>query len=130
MNKKSGKAKQNLACTGKGFVFSFEAVISALILGLALIATSQQQTISLKEVLLLQQENDLLKVWSAEEKFPSEAEMVADANLFFRENCDLTVNGMEILTSKGKGKNCVSSEGKILDDSLSEKNILIKVYFE
>ncbi|MCX6801343.1 MAG: hypothetical protein NTZ73_04090 [Candidatus Diapherotrites archaeon] len=112
----------------KGFILSIEATISILLLGLALATMFQHQSFSFKEITVLQQENDLLKIWGI--KFPSDSEMIFDAKKMFGENFDIFVDGKQIFASKELHKNCVSSEATILDDSLKEKNFLIKVYFE
>lgn len=109
-------------------MFSLEAIVSALILGIATLTLFQHQTFTLKELAVLQQENDLLKVWSA--KFPSEKEMVSDAELLFGKKFKITVNGGQINREAEDGKNCISSEAILLDDFLAEKNVLIKVCFE
>jgi Tfp pilus assembly protein PilV len=112
----------------RGFVFSLEAVISALLLAIAILALFQHQTFSFKELAILQQENDLLKVWSA--KFPSEQEMISDAEQLFDKNFKIIFNGEKVTCEAGEGKNCVSSEATLLDDYLNEKNVAIKICFE
>jgi Tfp pilus assembly protein PilV len=112
----------------RGFVFSLEAVISVLLLAIAILTLFQHQTFSFKELVIIQQENDLLKVWSA--KFPAEPEMASDAELLFKKKFKITTNGNYITCEAGEGKNCVSSEATLLDDSLNEKNVSIKICFE
>jgi hypothetical protein len=111
----------------KGFVFSLEATISVMLLGVALLVLFQPRTASFVELTVFQQENDLLKVWSAD--FPSEAEMISDARLLFGENVDLFIDGRQITATKTVKKNCVSSGAALLDDSLNERKFLIKAYF-
>ena len=112
----------------KGFVFSLEATISVLLLGTALLTLFQPHDASFKKLVVLQQENDLLKVWGI--NFPSEKEMANDAKQLFAENFELLVGGKKIAAAKSQKKNCVSSEAKIIDEDLSERKILIKVYLE
>ncbi len=112
----------------KGFIFSLEAAISVLLLGTALLTLFQPHDASFKKLVVLQQENDLLKVWGM--NFPGEKEMANDAKQLFAENFELFVEGKKTASAKSQKKNCVSSEAKITDKDLKEKKILIKVYFE
>ncbi len=107
----------------KGFVLTMEAVISILLFGIAILCINLPSENSLKELLIIQQENDLLKVWSID--FPSESEMILDTKSLF-ENASVYLDGAEIL--KGSGNESVSSEGIIIDDFLIERKIRIVVY--
>ena len=110
----------------KGIVFSFEALIALLFFATILINMPFGETNSLKELLLLQQENDLLKVWST--NFPSEGQMILDAQTMF-DNFELFINGKKIYGPALK-KNSIASEAIIVDDNLIEKKINIVVYFD
>jgi len=108
-----------------GFVFSFEAIIALLLLATILLSMNFGETNSLKELLILQQENDLLKVWSA--NFQSETEMINDTKLLF-DNYELFLDNKKI-SGTGNGKNSVASEAVLVDNYLIERKIKIIVYF-
>ncbi len=110
----------------RGFVFSLEATISLILFVLMLVALPIHENSSLKELLILQQENDLLRVWSAKESSPQE--MIYDVKLMFGENGELWIN--EIKMNNGiTAKNSIASEGIILDNSLNENKIRITVNY-
>ncbi|MFA6064723.1 MAG: hypothetical protein WCW44_03215 [archaeon] len=110
----------------KGFVFSLEATISLILFVLLLIALPTHQNSSLKELLILQQENDLLRVWSAKESSPQE--MLMDTKLLFGETGELWINETQLNKAKSE-KNSIASEGIILDNSLVENKIRLIVYY-
>jgi len=109
----------------KGFVFSFEAIIALLLFTTILLGMNFGEDTSLKELMVLQQENDLLKVWSI--NFPTEIEMLTDSKALF-ENFELFLDGKKI-NGAGNGKNSIASEAIIVDDNLIERKIRIVVYF-
>jgi len=111
----------------KGFVFSLEATIALILFVLMLVALPTHNTSSLKELLILQQENDLLRVWSAKQS--STQEMLSDIKLLFGENGELWINETQLNKAK-VAKNSISSEGIILDDSLKENKIRIIVKYD
>lgn len=117
----------NIFSRSKGFVFSIEAIIALLIFASISLTLFQSNNFSFKEIVVLQQENDLLKVWSVE--YPSISEAVKDCETMFGKNFDLRINGFEVHKSL-LNKESVSSSAIILDDSLSEKKFEIIVYFE
>jgi len=113
----------------RGFVFSLEAVVALLLFGMLLLTTAQPKPVSIKELLILQQENDLLKVWSAH--YPSEGEIIADTRLLFGGTAEVKVDGKVVAGAQGNGKGkAISSEGIIIDDLLQEKKFLVTVYFD
>ncbi len=109
----------------KGFVFTFEAILTMLLFTLMLFAIPTQTNPNLKEVLILQQSNDLLRVWS--QTYPTEQEMISDAKIVFQNNSTVKINGKELITCQGKNK--ISTEGILLDDLLVENNITIIVCY-
>jgi len=111
----------------KGFVFSLEATISLMLFLLMLTTLPAQQNSTLKELLIVQQENDLLRVWSTKET--SVQEMIYDTNLLFGESGEVWVNDKQL--SKAKiAKNTIASEGIILDNLLNEKKVKIIVSYD
>ena len=109
----------------RGIVFSFEALIALLFFATILISLPFSETTSLKELMVLQQENDLLKIWSV--NFPTNPEMVTDTRLMF-ENFELFLDGIKIYGNEG-GKDSIASEAIIVDDILVERKVRIVVYF-
>ncbi len=111
----------------KGFVFSFEAVLSILIFSLILLSLPQTTQSSFKELIVIQKINDLLKVWSYDFDI---SEIESDVGFIFKNNENVTVIIDEItyLKSKLKGES-VSSQGIIVDKNFSERKINIIVYF-
>ena len=111
----------------KGFVFSFEAIIALTLFALMLFAIPQQNDSSLKELLILQQENDLIKVWSVTNW--DEQTLISDTKLMFNENAEVWVNEKNIFSCK-KRKNSIASEGILLDQTLNENKIKLVVYYD
>lgn len=112
--------------SNKGVVFSFEALLALIIFILILLNLNLTETNSLKELLILEQENDLLKVWSVD--FPSESEMLIDSSKLFS-NFELYLNEKKLSSAKIKNQS-IASEATILDDNLVENKIRIIVYFD
>jgi hypothetical protein len=111
----------------KGFAFSFEAIISLMLFALMLFAIPQQNEPTLKELIILQQENDLIKVWSATNW--NEQILISDTNLVFSENAEIWINERKI-NSCEKRKNSIASEGTLLDSTLNENKIKLVVYYD
>jgi len=110
----------------KAFVFSLEALIALLLFGLILFSLPLQKPLSLKEVLVVQQQDDLLRVWSYD--FPFESEMVTDAKKLF--DCfDLFVDSKKVFACSATTNNSVASEGILLDNLLLQHTIRIVSYF-
>jgi len=124
MSNKMGLA---ISFNKKGFVFSLEATLALILFGLMLFTLPQIQTTSLKELAISQQQNDLLRVWSAKES--SESEMSTDTQKMFGQNAEVWVNKKQLLPSQKK-KNALASEGILLDEKLNEKRVKIIVYYE
>ncbi len=123
MSKKMGI---RVTASNKGFVFTMEAALSLLMLALMIAALPQPNSLSLKELAIAQQANDLLRVWSA--KNTSELEMSADVNKIFSKNAELWINGIKLLNS-GTKTNSIATEGILLDDFLAEKKVKIVVHY-
>ncbi|NMA44879.1 MAG: hypothetical protein GX950_03660 [Candidatus Diapherotrites archaeon] len=115
----------------KGFVISIEAMISLLVLILVLLSLPQENNTSLKELLITQQENDLLRVWASEQPLINQNDLINDSKKIFGENFTLYLDGKKIYGNQinlQKKENCVSSEGTIIEKiTLIEKNIKIIV---
>ncbi len=121
MNKTANK-KTN----GKGFNFSMEATIMLLLLSMVLISLPQHEPQSYKELAIIQEANDLLRVWSASN--PKESEILTDANWFLEKNYEINFNNKKYGNLKGRNKIVV--EGIILDKELNENKIEIKIGFD
>lgn len=108
----------------KGFVFSMEATLSLILIGLMILSLQAPRSVSLKEVLIVQQENDLLKIWSIQGFDETQARNdVFDA---------FGANGEIIINNRGAtliGERIISSEGILLDPFLNEikVNIIVKL---
>ncbi len=109
----------------KGFIISFEAGLSLIMFSLILISFSFPNNESFKDLIVLQQSNDLLKIWS--KNFPTEDEMINDASQFFK-NASILINKNELTIGKKCLGNNVASEAIIFDDHLNKKNVRIIVY--
>jgi hypothetical protein len=106
----------------RGFIFSFESAISLLIFTLIILSIPLPATNSFEELILLQQENDLLKLWA---KDFSIEEMKNDLRVF--EEASLFIDGKEVISANGKEG--VASEAILLDDNLKESKVRIIVYY-
>lgn len=120
------QGKKTFFANSKAFVFTFEAILTLLIFILLLYSIPQEKNASLKELIITQQANDLLKVWS--QKYPPEQEMISDSKKLFNNKTSIFIDEKEITSCNGK--NIISSEGIILDEFLNEKKIRITVCYE
>jgi hypothetical protein len=111
----------------RGIIFSLEAILSGIIFCIILLSMSNVQSDSLKELLIVQQGNDLLKIWSTD--FPTNTEIISDTQALF-DNASVSLDGTEILKAKSTGMNKISLEEIIVDDFLVERRIRIIVYYE
>ncbi len=111
----------------KGYVFAFEAIITLMLFCLAISFLTQTRAETTIDLLVLQKENDLLKVWSYD--LPSEGELLVDTQKVLGEKFFLKINE-KILKNNSEGKNCIASSGKILNKTLNYENIEIKVCFD
>lgn len=109
----------------KGFIFSLEATLALIIFGTALLFLFQPTEISLKEVIILQQSNDLLKVWSID--YPTASEAINDCEQMFGNGFDLEIGGLKIKESDLSGDS-ITTNAILLDDFLVEKEYTIRVY--
>ncbi|MDD3084087.1 MAG: hypothetical protein PHP82_03630 [Candidatus ainarchaeum sp.] len=111
----------------KGFIISLEASFSLLMFSLILISISFPINESFKELIIVQQENDLLKIWS--KKFPTEEEIIQDTKMLFQ-NASIFLDEKEIIIGKKCSGNSLANEAMIFDNQLNEKNIRIIVYLD
>ena len=117
---------QNRIKLNKGFVFTFEAILALLLFALMLYSIPLQKNSNLQELIIIQQSNDLLRVWS--QSYPTEQEILFDTKLLFENNAEIMLNEKEL--TKCIGKNKIATEGIILDDFLIENKIKINVCYE
>lgn len=113
-----------------GFALSLEAILSLLLLaGIASMASFEHQNNSLNELLLLQKENDLLKVWVKEKTFDLNG-MKSDFEFVFpQKSGKIFLNGGEISIGKSIGKKAVSSNAVFFSKNL-EKTVLRVIVFD
>jgi hypothetical protein len=109
----------------KGFVFTFESILTLLLFALMLYSIPAEKNFTLKELLITQQADDLLRVWS--QSYPNESEIIEDTKMMFGNNAKISLNGKEILNCEGTNK--ISIEGIILDDTLNENNLNITICY-
>ncbi len=93
-----------------------------------LFAIPEQKNTNLEELLILQQSNDLLRVWS--QSYPTEIEMINDTKLIFQEKAIVKLNDIELNQQKCSGKNKIATQGIILNDFLIENKITIIVCYD
>ena len=117
---------QNKISSIKGFVFTFEAILTLLLFALMLYSIPSQRSPNLEELIIIQQSNDLLRVWS--QNYPSEKEILFDTKSIFENKAGVKLNEKEITTCTGKNK--LATEGIILNDLLIEDKITITVCYE
>jgi hypothetical protein len=111
----------------KGFVFTLEACISFLIFCFVCINLASTQNFSFSELIVLQQENDLLKVWSI--NYPSDQDAINDCKLLLGEFFELKI-GERIVYSKKKSENSVASSAVLLNENLYEVHFEITAYYD
>jgi hypothetical protein len=109
----------------RGFVFTFEAILALLLFALMLFAIPTQSNTNLEELLILQQSNDLLRVWS--QSYPNEQELINDTKLVFQDKAIVKLNDKGLTTCFGKNK--IATEGVLLDNLLIENKITIIVCY-
>jgi len=99
-----------------------EAALSLLVMGMMLISLPAPHPVTLKELQIIQQENDLLKIWSAKgfEEVSARQEVI----MAFGNNAELVVGEHAVAFS---GNNVISSDAIILDNSLNEVKVRVLV---
>ena len=121
------KNESRSTASPKGYIFTLEAGVSILLFMLMLSTLPQVRSESTKELALVQQANDLLRVWSAKET--SEQEMVEDTKLVFGKSTELWINQKQTLIGQIKN-NSISTEGILLNAQLQEQKVKITIYFD
>ncbi len=109
----------------KGFVISIEAVISLIIFSLIILSIALPQKVSLIELSIIQQQNDLLRVWGTKET--TEQEIINDAKQLLGENVSLIINSKEVLLGK-KTNTCYSSSGEMIYETGKMEITIISCY--
>jgi len=109
----------------KGFVLSMEAVLSLILFSLLFVSITPSPQISFKELIALEQANDLLKVWSSNFEVN---ELKSDIEFMFNKNVTLKLDEIVIVESNLKNES-ISTSAKILDKNLKERNVELIIYF-
>lgn len=105
----------------KAFVFSAEAIVALLLIASIAAIPPQKHETNLIELLLLQKENDLLKVWAKEKT--SIDEMKSDFEfVFYGKSGKAAINETEAFFGKQNCKKEISSNATYF--SLNEKTVL------
>lgn len=84
----------------KGFVISIEAMISLLVLILVLLSLPQENNTSLKELLITQQENDLLRVWASEQPLINQNDLINDSKKYSEKISPFILMGKKFMETK------------------------------
>lgn len=112
----------------KGFVFSFESLISLLLFSILFISITTNTNSfdnNIDELIALKKGNDLLKIWSKE---PDILQVKSDTEFVFGNNASVYIDGIKIVEAKFNGES-ISTSTKIIDEFLIEREIRIIVYF-
>lgn len=115
-----------------GFVFTMESSIAAMLF--AVVAFSAlgifyfSEDPRTEELIILQKEHDLLKIWLLER--PTKEKMVSDAKEIFGERFSLIIDGKKVFDgNKGReNSNAISSKLLIIDKNLKETEIVLIAY--
>ncbi|MEM4598092.1 MAG: hypothetical protein QW400_00155 [Candidatus Diapherotrites archaeon] len=115
-----------------GFVFTMESSISAMLF--AVVAFSALSIFYFsegprtEELIILQKEHDLLKIWLLQR--PTKEEMVNDAKQIFGERFSLITDGIKVFDgNKSRGNsNAISSKLLVIDKNLKETEIILIAY--
>lgn len=113
----------------KGFVFSIEATISLICLIIVISSIQIEKEINFNELLLNQQENDLLRVYSNPNYNKiNDLDFINDSKKLLGEKVNLYINDIKIYGENIGKINCVSNETTIIENyTLEEKKIKIIV---
>lgn len=115
----------------KGFFLSLEAAVSLLALASIIVAAMPQaeEEESLKEIIILQKENDLLKAWAKKASF-EENEMLSDFQLAFPEQSGkIILNGGEIQIGEKK-QNAIASRMVFFQKNMEKTEITLIVFYQ
>lgn len=115
-----------------GFVFTMESSISAMLFAVVAFSALGLFCFSegprTEELIILQKEHDLLKIWLLER--PPKEEMVNDAKEMFGERFSLIIDGKKVFDGNigRENSNAISSKLLILDKNLKETEIILIAY--
>jgi len=114
----------------KAIVFSLEATISLLALLVIVSITPVFEGEGMTELLLLQKENDLLKVW-AKQGIPEKNKMIQDFLFVFPgQRGKIVVNEREIfIGEKKQGSNAIASKIIFFSRSLEKIEVVLIVFY-
>jgi hypothetical protein len=115
----------------KAIVLTVEAMLSLLLFAVIATLPLQSQETSLAELLILQKENDLLKVWLLQESLPSEAEMLKDFETVFPQSSGtIEVDGkkIEVARKQADSASKIVSTAIFFDSALQRHEIRLTVY--
>lgn len=107
-------------------VFSTEAGFSLIAMAIVLAGIQAVEKESLSELLVMQKEHDLIKVW-AKQEIPKEEDMEMDFIAAFPGSSGaIAVNGKKTLIGEQKGK-AITTSAKWLEKNLEETEISLTV---
>ncbi|MDD3159461.1 MAG: hypothetical protein PHQ98_00660 [Candidatus ainarchaeum sp.] len=112
----------------RGQVFSFETIISIILVLILIVNVNFSINKNYTDLIIIQQENDLIKIWSYNNT--NTDELITDAKKFFN-YFKIEVNGKIIFDNLNElnGKNCVTREEEINDLFFQFKKIKLNVCY-
>ena len=110
----------------RGFVFTLEAIMAALLFCLVILSLQIGGGSSTKELIALQKADDLLVIWSI--NYPTTLEMKKDIDFVLNGKAAIFVDE-ELAVGSTRSVEAVSVSGVIFDELLNEHKIRIIVYF-
>ena len=116
-----------MAVQNRAFVFSLEAALSLVLLAGILVMQAPAEKKDLRELLVFQKENDLLKLWAKQQKFSLE-EMRKDFVFAFPNSSgEITVNEKALLIGKKTGT-AISSEITFFGSEMEKISVSVSVF--
>ena len=113
---------------GKGYVLSFEAIVSLALLAILVSMPLYENQQSLGNLQIFKKENDLLLIWAKDIENLNEERAVLDfEEAFPGKNGEIFFNGKKLAVGK-KGLEAVSSNAVFFDKNLERKELGILVY--
>ncbi|MCX8190040.1 MAG: hypothetical protein N3F05_02310 [Candidatus Diapherotrites archaeon] len=113
----------------KGYIFTMDSSVSAMLFAvIAFFALSSiyfSEAPKADELIILQKEHDMLKIWLLER--PSKEIMVNKAKEIFGDSFSLTIDGKRVFDCSKSCRNAISSKLIALDKNLEETEIILTV---
>ena len=112
----------------KGFYLSLGELIALLLVASALLALPESEEPSFKELVVLQKEHDLLKVWGKTLEF-EEKELVQDfQEVFPNRSGFVEIDGKKLSVGEKQEASLVVAEGWLFDSTMNLRHLRIGVF--